>query len=81
MDTGELRALQAPLKQRYREAADSARIPARAVGVLDGPELSCRVQARHGGGTMAGEPTGDPRRRASLSVEIEITIVKLTAFG
>ena len=54
MDAGELRALQAPLKQRYRESADSARIPARAVGVLDGPELSCRVQARHGGEMVAG---------------------------
>ncbi len=54
MDIGELRALQAPLKQRYRESADSARIPSRAVGTLDGPDLSCRVQAWRGGETVAG---------------------------
>ena len=54
MDAGELRALQAPLKQRYRESADSARILARAVGVLDGPDVSCLVQAWHGGETTAG---------------------------
>ena len=54
MDLGELRALQAPLKQRYRESADSARIPARAVGMLDGSDLACRVEGWRGAETIAG---------------------------
>ena len=53
MDASELRALQAPLKQRYREAPESALIPARAEGVLDGAEIACRIPAR-GGETTAG---------------------------
>ncbi len=52
MKAEELRALQAPLKQRYRESAESAQIPARAEGVLDG-EVSCRILSRHGD-TVAG---------------------------
>lgn len=53
MNAEELRALQAPLKQRYRESAESALIPARAEGVLDGGDIACRIPAR-GGETSAG---------------------------
>src|SRR5579883_1232435 len=49
MDANELRALQAPLKRQYREQPESARIPARAEGVLDPGRIACRVRARGGG--------------------------------
>jgi uncharacterized OsmC-like protein len=42
MNRDELRALQAPIKQRYRDDPDSARVVLRAEGRL-GEGLSCRV--------------------------------------
>jgi uncharacterized OsmC-like protein len=42
MDRDELRALQAPLKQRYRENAQSALVTLRAEGTLD-QRVSCTV--------------------------------------
>ncbi len=53
MDAKELRALQAPLKQKYREEPETARIPAHAEARLDPDRLACHVQAR-GGETAAG---------------------------
>src|SRR4051794_21481536 len=43
MDTAELRSLQAPLKQRYRDDPDSATITLKAGGSL-GEGISCSVQ-------------------------------------
>jgi uncharacterized OsmC-like protein len=43
MDRDELRALQAPLKERYREQPDAARITLSATGTL-GDGVSCSVQ-------------------------------------
>src|SRR5688500_3822056 len=42
METDALRALQAPLKQRYREEPAAARVTLRAVGAL-GDGIACRV--------------------------------------
>jgi uncharacterized OsmC-like protein len=44
MPTDDLRALQAPLKQRYRDDPDSALVTLAASGTLDAPGLSCRVE-------------------------------------
>jgi uncharacterized OsmC-like protein len=44
MRTDELRALQAPLKERYREDPDAAVITLRAAGEV-GEGVSCRVEA------------------------------------
>lgn len=44
MDAEELRALQAPLKARYRENPASARITLSARGTLGGSSLSCRIE-------------------------------------
>lgn len=44
MDVEELRAVQAPLKQRYREDADSGLITLAADGDLDGDGVSCSVR-------------------------------------
>ncbi len=44
MDTHALRAIQAPLKERYRAAPDAALITLRALGTLGGESLTCKVE-------------------------------------
>jgi uncharacterized OsmC-like protein len=48
MNAEQLRALQAPIKQRYRDAPESARVPARAECRLDPDDVACTVTAWHG---------------------------------
>jgi uncharacterized OsmC-like protein len=48
MNGEELRALQAPLKQRYRDTPDAARVPARAEARLDNADVACVVPSWHG---------------------------------
>ena len=43
MDTEQLRALQAPLKQRYREQPQAALVTLSASGTLDTAAISCKV--------------------------------------
>lgn len=44
MDAEQLREIQAPLKSKYRDDPESARILLKASGSLDGDGLSCRVE-------------------------------------
>jgi uncharacterized OsmC-like protein len=44
MNADELRALQSPLKERYREDPASARITLTASGMLDSEAIACRVE-------------------------------------
>ncbi len=44
MDSNDLRALQAPLKERYRNEPSAALITLTASGELDGTGVSCRVE-------------------------------------
>src|SRR5262245_13800897 len=44
MDATALRALQAPLKERYRGEPQSARITLRAGGTLDDANIACKVE-------------------------------------
>jgi uncharacterized OsmC-like protein len=53
MNAEELRALQAPLKQRYREQAETARIPAHAEASLATGDVACVVSSWRGE-TIAG---------------------------
>ena len=53
MNAEELRAMQAPLKQRYRDMPDAARVPARAEARLDADGIACAVPS-WGGETKAG---------------------------
>lgn len=48
MDAEHLRAAQAPLKQRYRDAPETALVPARAEARLDATGVACVVPAWHG---------------------------------
>src|SRR6266516_1777174 len=43
MDKTELRAMQAPLKERYREEPEAALITLRADGELDASQIACKV--------------------------------------
>jgi uncharacterized OsmC-like protein len=56
MDAHMLRALQAPLKQRYRELPDSARTGAHAEGTLDLEGVTCVVQSWRGQTTAGLHP-------------------------
>lgn len=47
MNADELRALQAPLKQLYRDDPGAARVPARAEGSLDPNDIAIEVDAWH----------------------------------
>src|SRR5262245_13206932 len=53
MDVEALRALQAPLKARYRDDPGAARLTLRAQGTLGAEDLTCRVAAP-GGPVEAG---------------------------
>jgi hypothetical protein len=53
MNAEQLRAMQAPLKQHYRDTPDAARVPARAEAVLATDDITCAVPSWHGD-TKAG---------------------------
>ena len=48
MDAEQLRTLQAPLKQRYRDTPDAARVPARAEARLEPDTIAATVPSWHG---------------------------------
>ncbi len=48
MNAEQLRAMQAPIKQRYRDEPDAARVPARAEARLDADDIACVVPGWHG---------------------------------
>jgi uncharacterized OsmC-like protein len=45
MDIKELRALQAPLKERYKQNPESAVISARAEGLIEGEDVVCQIHS------------------------------------
>ncbi len=48
MNAEQLRAIQTPLKQRYRDQPDAARVTSRAEGSLDPNDVAIVVEAWHG---------------------------------
>lgn len=48
MNAEELRAVQAPIKQRYRDTPNAARVPARAEARLDRDDVACVVPSWQG---------------------------------
>jgi uncharacterized OsmC-like protein len=44
MDSAELRALQAPIKERYKTAPDAAFVTLKAKGMLDDANVACKVE-------------------------------------
>lgn len=54
MTADELRALQAPLKERYRQDPSTAQAVLTVRGTLDVPRLACRIETGRGAVTEAG---------------------------
>jgi uncharacterized OsmC-like protein len=73
MNGDELRAIQAPLKQLYRDKPDAALIPARAEGSLDPNDIAIVVDAWHGKVTAglhkAGGGSGELACSADMLLE------------
>ncbi len=76
MDTTQLRALQAPLKKRYREDPPSARTPARAEAWLDADRVACVVHSWHGETTAGLHPAtgGDGSLACSADMLLEALV-------
>ena len=73
MNADKLRAIQAPIKQLYRDTPEAARIPARAEGSLDPNDIAIVVDAWHGKVTAglhkAGGGSGDLACSADMLLE------------
>ena len=76
MNGNELRALQAPLKARYREQPESARIPSRAEARLDLDHVACRVRSWIGETTAGLHPAtgGDGSLACSADMLLEALV-------
>ena len=61
MNAEQLRALQAPLKQRYKDDPATARITSRAEGILEPGDIACTVRAWHGEVTAGLHEAGGER--------------------
>lgn len=59
MDADALRALQAPLKERYREDAGAALIVLKAAGTVEGSEIACSVDTGKALVEAGLHPSGD----------------------
>jgi uncharacterized OsmC-like protein len=82
MDAQELREIQRPIKQGYKDDPDSARIPARAVARLDVAELGCVVMSWHGqtraGLHSAAGGSGDEACSADMLLEALVACAGVT---
>jgi len=82
MNADELRALQAPIKQRYREHPETARVPARAEARLDLGDIACTVPTWHGetkaGLHPAAGGSGDLACSADLLLEALVACAGVT---
>lgn len=70
MNADALRALQAPLKQKYREDPASALIPARAEGRIDLDGISCSVKVWKGEATAGLHPAGGGTGELACSADM-----------
>ncbi len=76
MDATELRALQAPIKQRYRDDPSTARVPARAEARFDPDAIACTVPGWHGETSAGLHPAagGDGSRACSADMLLEALV-------
>ncbi len=78
----ELRAVQAPLKQLYRDHPENARIPARAEGILEPYDIACTVRTWHGEVTAglhkAGGGSGELACSADMLLEAMVACAGVT---
>jgi uncharacterized OsmC-like protein len=82
MNADELRAIQAPLKQLYRDQPEAARVPARAEGNLDPNGIAIVVDAWHGTVTAglhkAGGGSGELACSADMLLEALVACAGVT---
>jgi len=82
MNAEQLRALQAPLKQLYRDNPEAARVPAHAEGTIDPDDIACSVHAWHGDVTAglhkAGGGSGELACSADMLLEALIACAGVT---
>ena len=82
MNAEQLRALQAPLKQRYRDNPDAARVPAHAEARLDPTEVACIVPSWHAETTAGLHPatggTGELACSADMLLEAVVACAGVT---
>jgi uncharacterized OsmC-like protein len=82
MNADQLRALQAPLKQHYRDNPEAARVPARAEGSLDPGDIACSVHGWHGDVTAglhkAGGGSGELACSADMLLEALVACAGVT---
>jgi uncharacterized OsmC-like protein len=76
MDAAELRTLQAPLKQRYRDTPEAARVMARAEAVLDPSTVACAIPAWQHTVTAGLHPAtgGDGSQACSADMLLEALV-------
>jgi uncharacterized OsmC-like protein len=76
MDAAELRALQAPLKQRYRDTPEAALVTARAEATLDPSAIACSIPAWHHTVTAGLHPAtgGDGALACSADMLLEALV-------
>ena len=76
MDINELRALQAPLKEKYKQDPESAVISARAEGVIDGEDMVCRIPSQVGTIAAGLHPAtgGDGSKACSADMLMEALV-------
>ena len=76
MDAAELRALQAPLKQRYRDSPQAALVTARAEATLDPDAVACSIPALHHTVTAGLHPAtgGDGSQACSADMLLEALV-------
>jgi uncharacterized OsmC-like protein len=82
MDANALRALQAPLKERYKQDPDAALVTFKASGTLDDARIACKVDTRNGpvlaGLHPAAAGTGDEICSADMLLEALVACAGVT---
>src|ERR1700733_3413053 len=68
MDSAGLRALQAPIKDRYKTSAEAAVITLKAKGALDDTNIACKVETGRAVAVSGLHPEGDLDFRGTLGV-------------
>ena len=82
MNAEQLRAQQAPLKQRYRDTPQAALVPARAEARLDPDDVACVVPGWHGETTAGLHPatggSGDQACSADMLLQAVVACAGVT---
>jgi len=82
MNADQLRAVQAPLKQLYRDQPEAAQVPARAEGSLDPNDIAVVVDAWHGSVTAglhrAGGGSGELACSADMLLQALVACAGVT---